>query len=78
MVEYVCLIFMILTSISQKRFVSVEKSQKNISYATNYERNNHAKVSHDKLLIISNSPHELYKFNAEKLAKVTEQMYFCI
>lgn len=42
MVEYVCLIFMILTSISQKRFVSVEKSQKNISYATNYERNNHA------------------------------------
>lgn len=42
MVEYVCLIFLILTSISQKRFVSVEKSQKNISYATNYERNNHA------------------------------------
>lgn len=56
MVEYVCLIFMILTSVSQKRFVSVEKSQKNISYATNYERNNHAKVSHDKLLIITIPP----------------------
>lgn len=73
MVEYVYLIFMILTSVSQKRFVSVEKSQKNISYATNYERNNHAKVSHNKLLIISNLPplRELYKFNAKKLAKVT-------
>lgn len=56
MVEYVCLIFMILTSVSQKRFVSVEKSQKNVRSATDYERNNHAKVSHDKLLIISNPP----------------------
>ena len=51
MVEYVCLIFMILTSISQKRFVSVEKSQKNISYAASYGRNNHTFFSHIIILI---------------------------
>lgn len=56
MVEYVCLIFMILTSVSQKRFVSVEKSQKNISYAANYERNNHTFFSRIIMLIIRHLP----------------------